>query len=98
MPSKRINDYKEKEIRSKILCKVDPDRINKKGKHWKGYIYVDNRLVAKVKIPNEHTRIMKHSKSHLIARDLKLENSEFNALIDCTLKKSGYYKKLAQAI
>ena len=86
MSDKKINDYKEKDIRSKILSKVNPEYINKKGKHWKGYIYIDGKLETKVKIPNAHTRIMKHSKSQRIARDLKLDYEDFNKLIDCQLK------------
>lgn len=98
MSDTKINDYKEKEIRNKILSKVNPEYINKKGKHWKGYIYINGKLETKVKIPNEHPRIMKHSKSQFIARDLKLDDEDFNRLIDCPLKGPEYYTKLAQAV
>ena len=89
-----IEDFSENEIRKKLLNKVDPGKINKKGKHWKGYIYHKDKLVAKIKIPNDHKRIMKEKKSQYIARDLKLSDSEFNDLIKCPLKGKDYYKIL----
>ena len=49
---------------------------------------------VKVKIPNNHNRIMKESKSQYIAKDLQLKDSEFNALIDCPLTGPQYYALL----
>lgn len=92
----RIKSYKEKEIRNAILKKVKP--IINPGKHGKGYIYIGEKLVAKVKIPNEHKRIMHQSKSKFIARDLKLDDDDFNELIDCPLKGPEYYTKLDQVV
>jgi hypothetical protein len=54
----KIKDYKESDIRKTILTKAKPVRINKGGKHWKGYIVIGDTTVAKVKIPNDHPRIM----------------------------------------
>lgn len=65
-----IKSYKEKDIRKAILKKVKP-KINP-GKHGKGYIYIGEKLEAKVKIPNNHEKIMHKSKSKFIARALKL--------------------------
>jgi hypothetical protein len=87
-----IKDFKENEIRNKILAKINPGKINKKTAHWKGYIYSDNVLVAKVKIPNDHSRIMHAKKSKYIARDLKLDDNQFNRLIECPLKGRDYYE------
>ena len=87
-----INDFLEKEIRNAIINKVDPLKINKKGKHWKGSVYMDDKLITKVKIPNNHIRIMKESKSHYIAEALRLEDEQFNQLIECTMKGPAYYK------
>ncbi len=92
----RINNYKEKEIRNAILNKVDP-KI-KSGKHDKGYIYIGDKVVAKVKIPNNHNDIMYQSRSKFIARDLKLDHEDFNKLVDCDLRGPGYYKKLARFV
>ncbi len=89
-----INDYKESQIRGKILNKIKP-RIQKgQSKHQKGYIYLNNILVTKVKIPNNHNRVMKSKKSQYIAKALKLEDGDFNALIDCPLTGPKYYEKL----
>jgi len=87
-----IRDFSEKEIRKAILNKVSPSHINKKARHWKGYIYLDNKLITRVTIPNDHKRIMKKSKSKYIAEDLRLEHKQFNQLIDCKLKGPAYYK------
>ena len=92
----KIKSYEEKEIRRAILNKVNPEI--KTGKHGKGYIYIDEKVVAKVKIPNEHKKIMHQSKSKFIARDLKLDYEDFNKLIDCPLKGPEYYTKLAQVV
>lgn len=94
--SMKIKNYTERIIRSRILSKVTPGKINKKPKHWKGYIFIDNKLITKVKIPNDHMRIMRHNKSQYVARDLKLTSKDFNRLIDCPMKRSEYYQKLAK--
>lgn len=85
-----INNFNENEIRKAILNKAPLKKINKKSKHWKGYIYIDDVLVGKVKIPNNHKRVMKSSKSTFIARDLSLSDDEFNEFVECTLSSSEY--------
>ncbi len=85
-----IVDFSESDIRRAILNKAPLDRINKSGKHWKGYIQIDGVLVGKVKIPNDHNRVMKPSKLQYIARDLQLTADNFNALVSCTLSGSQY--------
>ncbi len=94
--SMKIKNYTERIIRSRILSKIKPRKINKKARHWKGYIFIDKKVIAKVKIPNEHRRIIHHNKSQYIARDLKLTHKDFNRLVDCPMKKSEYYQKLAK--
>lgn len=94
----KIKKYEEKEIRKAILNKVNPRGINKNSKHWKGFIYIGEKVEAKVKIPNNHKRDMEQSKSKYIACDLKLDYSEFNDLVDCTLNEKGYYEKLKKAV
>ena len=87
-----IKDFSEKNIRNAILNKIKPKVINKNGKHWKGSIYLNDKFILKVKIPNEHPRIMKQSKSMYIAQSLRLTDSEFNEFVECTLKGPEYYK------
>lgn len=89
-----IQDFSEKKIRNKILNKIKPTKIKKRSAHWKGYIFFDNILITKVKIPNSHDKVMKESKSKFIAQDLKLTDSEFNNLVNCPLKGPHYYKIL----
>ncbi|HAB52338.1 MAG: hypothetical protein A2315_06010 [Ignavibacteria bacterium RIFOXYB2_FULL_35_12] len=86
-----IRDFTEKEIRKAILNKVNP-KITHKAKHWKGSIYLDNIFISKVKIPNEHIRVMKEKKSSFIAKSLRLEHDKFNELVECSLKGPQYYK------
>ena len=93
----KIKDYTERKIRHTILSKVKPGKINKNAPHWKGYISINDKTVAKVKIPNDHTRIMHHSKSLYIARDLILTYEDFNRLIDCPTTRAEYYPKLAKS-
>jgi hypothetical protein len=94
--SSRIADFLEGEIRRAILHKAPLGRINKTGKHWKGYIYVDGVLVGKVKIPNSHSRVMKASRSIYVARDLQLTASEFNDFVFCTMSATDYCTNLSE--
>ncbi len=90
-----INQYEEKEIRNSILNKINPTiKPSSRSKHDKGYIYLDSKVVGKVKIPNNHNRPMKGSKSQYIAQNLQLEDDQFNDLIDCPLTGPQYYDLL----
>lgn len=89
-----IKTFREKDIRNTILSKVKPEIRRKRSKHTKGYIYLDGKMVAKVKLPNGHNQEMKESKSKYIANDLKLEHDDFNNLIECPLRGPAYYRKL----
>ena len=86
----KINDFTEKDIRNAILLKANLVRINKTGKHWKGYVYSGNILIGKVKIPNEHLRLMHENKSKYIANDLKLTSDQFNKFVECTFSKNDF--------
>lgn len=87
-----IKDFPEKDIRQKIISKIDPKVKKGHSKHEKGYIYLNGILVAKVKIPNSHQRIMKASKSKYIASSLRLTDEQFNGLIECPLSGKKYYQ------
>lgn len=89
-----IKDFKEKQIREKILNKVNPKIQKGQGKHNKGYVFLNGVLITKVKIPNNHEKLMRHSKSKYIAGDLRLSPEDFNDLIQCPLTGPNYYKKL----
>lgn len=91
----KIKDYPESTIREKILSKLDP-AIHKGRKHDKAYIFAGDTLVAKVKLPNAHGRVMKANKSQYICTSLRLDPHEFNELIDCPLRGPRYYELLEQ--
>lgn len=93
-----IKDFTEKEIRSKIINKIDPVIKKRRSPHDKGHIEINGRIVARVKIPNNHDRIMKHSKSQYIASSLKIKEQDFNDLIDCPLSGPQYYSKLKEQL
>ena len=93
-----INDYKEKQIRNKIINKIDPMIRPGKSKHQKGVIEVDGKIEARVKIPNNHKRIMKESQSQYIASALRLSYDQFNDLIDCPLTGPKYYEFLKELL
>ena len=93
-----IKPFPEKEIRRQIIRKIKPKIPKSRSKHAKGYIYLNGIEVSKVKIPNDHDRIMKRSKSVYIAEDLKLNPTEFNDLIECPLKGPKYYKILSERV
>lgn len=89
-----IITFPEKEIRKQIKSKINPKIQGKRSKHQKGCIYIDDKLVAKVKLPNDHNVPMKQSKTKYIANDLKLDYDEFNQLIQCPLTGPAYYDLL----
>lgn len=89
----KIKDYPEATIREKILNKLDPV-VQKGRKHDKAYVYVDDKLETKVKLPNAHNRTMKWNKSQYICSSLRLKSHEFNELIDCPLRGPKYYELL----
>jgi hypothetical protein len=91
-----INDYSEKDIRNKIISKLNPEIKKRKSSHDKGYIRSGGKVVTKVKIPNSHTRLMRKSKSQFIATALRLNDDQFNDLIDCPLKGPEYYEILKE--
>ena len=93
-----INDYKEGEIRKKILKKIKPFIPKRKSKHQKGYICLGDKVEAKVKIPNNHDKVMKERKSQYIASSLHLEDDEFNDLIDCPITGPKYYVILEKKV
>lgn len=89
-----IKDFKESKIRNAILTKAKPIINSKRSKHDKGLIYIEGQVVARVKIPNNHQRIMKPSKSKYIAEALRLKESDFNSFVECSLKSKGYFNIL----
>jgi hypothetical protein len=91
-----INDYSEKEIRKKIISKINPEIPKSRSSHQKGYIYLENKCVAKVKIPNDHNKIMRQRKSQYIANALRLADDQFNSLIDCPITGPKYYEFLKE--
>lgn len=93
-----IKDYSEKKIRQQIIKKIKPKIKKGRSPHSKGYISIDGKIEAKVKIPNDHSRLMRNSKSQYIASALKLNNDEFNNLIDCPLKGPKYFELLRDRV
>lgn len=93
----KCRPFKEKEIRKAVMKKVrncnDKNYITK-GKHEKVYIYCGDKLILRIKVPNEHDSIMYHEKSQYIARDLGVNFEEFNELVQCSLSGTDYYRKI----
>ena len=93
-----IKDYQEKTIRNQIRKKLRPKRGSSRSSHEKGLIELDGKIVARVKIPNDHRKIMKKSKSQYIASALRLFPNEFNELIDCPMTGPTYYELLRERL
>ena len=89
-----IDPFPEKVIKSAIERKLKPRFPHKRASHLKGWIYVDGKVVTKVKLPNAHDRVMKESKSQYIAAALKLSHDQFNGLIHCPITGPKYYEIL----
>lgn len=94
-----INSYPEKIIRTKIINKIDPKLKKGNSKHTRGDIFINGVWVAKVKLPNSHSKkVMHKNKSQYIAQELRLTCDEFNNLIDCQLKGPEYYEILRKKV
>ena len=89
-------NFSEKQINKAILKKACPKDINKGGAHWVGDIYVDDKLVRFVTIPNPHTRIMGKNSQSRLAKQLNLTNSEYKEFVKCSLSKKEYFKLLKE--
>ena len=87
------NVFSEKKIRNAILNKIHP-KVSKQGKHWKGYVYLDDVLITKVKIPNEHTRDFTGKKPGFLAQALRLTPDQYNEFVECDLTGTAYFKLL----
>jgi hypothetical protein len=94
----RIKGFSEIAIRNAILNKASLCKINKNGKHWKGYIEINGKVAGKVKIPNEHQRIMYGNKSMYIAQDLKLSEVQFNNFVICSMSSDEYKEIISQFV
>jgi len=90
--------YPEKEVRNKIIAKVNPKIKKGRAKHSKGKIFLGNKRVATVKIPNDHARLMKSRKLSKIATQLNLSLAQLCMLIDCSMNGSSYYSHLAVSL
>jgi hypothetical protein len=88
-----LDTFTEKQIRDAILNIISPEKISK-GKHWKGYIYLDKKLITKIKIPNAHNRLFRANKARFLARDLKISDDQYNDLASCPLTGPAYYEIL----
>jgi hypothetical protein len=94
-----IKDYSEKQIREKIINKLQPEIKKGRSAHDKGLIKLNGKVQLRVKLPNSHAKkIMKHSRSQLIASALKLDDEQFCDLIDCPLKGPEYYRLLGSIL
>jgi len=94
----KIKDFSEVAIRNAILNKASLCKINKNGKHWKGYIAINGKVVGKVKIPNAHQRIMYSNKSMYIAQDLRLNEIQFNNFVTCSMSSDEYKGIMSQFV
>ncbi len=88
----------EKTIRDKIISMIKPTIKRKRSTHDKGYIYVDDKCVTKVKIPNTHSNEMNEKQLSRIATSLRLSDDDFQRLIECPLRGPEYYEILAKEI
>jgi hypothetical protein len=89
-----IRDYTERKIRKSILAKTDGSPVKGRSKHQKVKIFLDDKLLSVVKVPNDHDKVMKHGKTSKIAQALRLTDAEFEGLIDCSLTGPAYYSLL----
>lgn len=86
-----FRNFTEKEVRKAILNKISPDIQNKNAAHWRGKIYVGELYFGTVKIPNPHRSNFGQSKAKNLARQIGLNQAEYNEFVSCTLNGKEYY-------
>ena len=82
--------FTEKDVRNSILKKANVVNINKDGAHWTGDIECSGKIVAFIKIPNEHSRGFWESKAKNTAKQLMLEPKQYNEFVKCSMKQKEY--------
>jgi len=90
--------FSEKEVRKAILHKISPTIVSKNAPHWRGKIYVDGSFFGTVKIPNAHKNSFGPAKAKNIAKQLGIDQNQYNELISCTLKGKEYYNIISKDI
>lgn len=88
-------NFTEKEVRNAILKKASPQIINRRAPHWRGKIFVDDEYFSTVKIPNPHKNNFGPSKAKNVAKQLGLNQTEYNDFVSCTLSKQDYIKTIS---
>ena len=83
--------FTEKQVRRAILNKIDPNIKSTKAKHWSGKIYLNEKYLTTVKIPNSHKKDFGRGKAKNVARQLLITEEQYNELIECTFSGSDYY-------
>jgi len=86
-----FRSFSEKEVRNAILKKASPKIINKRAPHWRGKIYIGDVYFATVKIPNSHKNNFGQSKAKNTAKQLGLDQNQYNEFVSCTLSGKEYY-------
>lgn len=89
-----IDLFSEKKIRNALLNKLIGEKRN--GSHDKINIILDGKKEARIKLPNNHVKTMMPSKSRWIASALRLNDDDFNDLINCPLTGPKYLDKLRE--
>jgi hypothetical protein len=92
----QIKTFTEKKINKQVIEKLKPDIEN--GEHPVAIIEVKGKIVARVKLPNQHTREMSGAKSQHIANGLMLSDVEFNSLVECPLSGTVYNKLIEKKL
>ena len=94
----KITRFHESEINKKIKSKVTSTKHRKRGPHSTLGIFLNEKLVGKVKIPNAHPRLFSEKKSERVAQALRLTFEEYDNLIECNLTGGDYFKILEKRL
>jgi hypothetical protein len=88
--------FSERQIGTTIRNKAHPYIVKRRNTHDIGFIYVDDVLVTKVKIPNGHNKEVSVGLTDDIAKSLRLNRDQYNRFMRCPMKGSEYLDHLRQ--
>lgn len=93
----KLGSHKTKQVIGFIENKLKIDLSGKK--ELRGWYYLDGRKRLRVTVPKEHgMTTLKKGTTKGIVRQLRVSNTEFDALYECPMEGPDYEEKIRELI
>ncbi|MCK5683473.1 hypothetical protein KAJ27_05110 [bacterium] len=97
LQSPRVNEsigcYTEKEVHKAFSKKLFKGQLKKgRSKDPSAIVSIDNVIIAKVKIPNPHSKTFNKGKARVFMRQLRLDNCDYNGVVKCSINSNELFE------